>query len=109
MTLLEKLKKRAEAGLSNKAEDIPASAIEEAITDMSEIVGERQLETPFKIDIAYYRLLLILDAHISDEDMDLYEKALKERQLASYPDTGDGKKSFGFVATGQRESDFECL
>jgi len=107
--ILEKLKKRAEAGLSNKAEEIDPAALEEAISDMEEIVADRELQSPFQIDIAYYRLLLILDTHLSEEDTELYAAALKELRAAPRSDVETGAKSFGFVTTGQRESDFQCL
>ena len=105
--LVEKLKKRAEAGLSNKAEEIAPEHISEALSDMEEIVAGRTLQTPFKIDIAYYRLLLILDAHISEDDNTLYASALKELKSAPKIIDEDEGQSFAFMGVKQRENIYQ--
>ena len=108
--LIQKLKNRAEAGLSNKSEEIEPEHLSEAVSDTTEIVGDRELELPYQVDIAYYRLLLILDAHITEEDTKLYEMALKQLKIAPLKSvSSQDKKEFGFVKTKQRGSEFRCL
>ena len=109
--LKEKLRKRANAGLSNKAEDIESEALDEAVAETQEIVAQKDLQTPYLVDIAYYRLLLILDAQISEQDTFLYERALRELQTAPLKKESedDSKREFDFAIVAQKRSDWQCL
>lgn len=76
MQILQRLENRAKAALSNPNE-VTSEALELALLEADEIVDNKVVSTALKVDIAYFRLMLILKKGGIDEDeIKLYDKAL---------------------------------
>jgi len=85
MLAIETLKKRVESGLSNP-EYIEAQydpLYETALSETDGIVGNKDLADAFKMDIAYYRFLLLVDS-ASENDESNYKLALSALKSAGY-------------------------
>ena len=111
MDVTAKLKQRVEAGLSNpeftepEYDPIYTAAIEE----MAGIVGNRDLAEAFRMDIAYYRFLLLVDAGVSETDEHNYKLALSALKNAGYlsTDETDAETTVSSrVRVKQRKSDY---
>ena len=77
MELIERLEKKAKAGLSNPAE-VTQELLELAIKEADEIVDKKIVSDTTKLDIAYFRLMLMIKKNgVSDDDLELYKAALK--------------------------------
>jgi len=77
MELKNRLELRAKAGLSNKDEVTP-QLLDLALKEAYEIVDKREVSSAVKLDIAYYRLMLMLKKQgVDDIDLESYKEALK--------------------------------
>jgi hypothetical protein len=77
MELIERLEKRAKAGLSNPAE-VTNELLELSLSEAAEIVDKKIVSDTTRLDIAYFRLMLMIKKNgIGDDELDLYKSALK--------------------------------
>lgn len=77
MELIERLGKKAKAGLSNPAE-VTTVLLELALKEADEIVDKKIVSDTTKLDIAYFRLMLMIKKNgVDNEDLELYKAALK--------------------------------
>ncbi len=77
MELIERLEKKAKAGLSNPAE-VTNELLELSLSEAAEIVDKKIVSDTTKLDIAYYRLMLMIKKNgVDDTDLELYKAALK--------------------------------
>ncbi len=77
MELIARLEKRAKAGLSNPAEITP-ELLTLSLSEASEIIDKKIVSDTTKLDIAYFRLMLMIKKNgIGDDELDLYKAALK--------------------------------
>ncbi len=77
MELIERLEKKAKAGLSNPAE-VTKELLELSISEAAEIVDKKIVSDTTKLDIAYFRLMLMVKKNgVDDADLELYKAALK--------------------------------
>ncbi|PLY04886.1 MAG: hypothetical protein C0625_15350 [Arcobacter sp.] len=104
MELIERLESRAKAGLSNPAEVTP-ELLEAALNEAVEIVGKKDVGDTVKLDIANFRLMLMIKKNgVDDEDLDLYKEALKSVKNADTLETSGEVTLDKFVKVGQREN-----
>ncbi|WP_419768578.1 hypothetical protein [Arcobacter sp.] len=104
MELIGRLEKRAKAGLSNPAEVTP-ELLSAAIVEANEIVGNKDVGDTVKLDIANFRLMLMLKKNgVDEEDLDLYKEALKSVKSASSIEIKGEITPASFVKIGQREN-----
>ncbi len=82
--------------------------LDEAIKEMIDIVANKDVNNTCKFDIAYFRFLLYVKQNneITEAEMSMYEKALKQIKEAKYKEDGtvDNKLSKNRnCLVGQRE------
>lgn len=76
MDILQRLENRAKAALSNPNE-VTSEALELALLEADEIIDNKVVSTALKVDIAYFRLILMLKkGGVDEEEIKLYDKAL---------------------------------
>jgi len=78
---------------------ITDSVVSEALKDMQQIVKEKELETPFMLDIATYRFFVRVNAKAPESVTNSYKEALE--RLKTVP-LKESKNALGFV--GKRSS-----
>ncbi len=90
MELIQRLEARAKAGLSNPAEVTP-ELLGAALIEAAEIVGSKQVSDTTKLDIAFFRLMMMVKKNgVDDEDLELYKAALKlVKEASSIETTGE--------------------
>ncbi len=80
---------------------------DEAIKEMSDIVGSKDVDNTCKFDIAYFRFLLYVKQNdeISEAEMKIYEKALKIVKDAKYKsdEASDINTTSKMCLVGQRD------
>lgn len=107
MELIERLGKRAKAGLSNPAE-VTNELLELALSEAAEIVDKKIVSDTTKLDIAYFRLMLMIKKNgVDDEDLELYKAALKIVKDATTLETTGEVIPATFVKVTRRENGWE--
>lgn len=104
MELIERLEKKAKAGVSNPAL-VTLELINAALLEADELIGEKSISDTVKLDIANFRLMLMIkkDA-VEDTELDLYSKALKIVDKASLENKYGEVESGSFVKVGRRDN-----
>ncbi len=108
MELIDRLESRAKAGLSNPAEVTP-ELLAAALVEADEIVGNKDVGDTVRLDIANFRLMLMIKKNgVDDEDLELYKEALKSVKSAStvQDDYGDVTPA-QFIKVGQRKNQWQ--
>lgn len=108
MELIERLESRAKAGLSNPSEVTP-KLLAAALAEADEIVGPKDVGDTVRLDIANFRLMLMIKKNgVDDEDLDLYKESLKSVKSAStvQDEFGDATPA-QFTKVGQRKNKWE--
>lgn len=107
--MIDKLKLRVQTGVSYSEELLAKEELFGfAITEMQAIVGEKDIVEPFRLDIAYYRFLLLADVPPTDVDLSNYKQALAALKgantIVTDPDTGESRAVSSMVRVGRRKS-----
>lgn len=105
MDLSQRLESRAKAGLSNPAE-VTEERIQTALLEADEIVGNKDVGDTVRLDIANFRLMLMIKKNgVDEEDLELYKEAMKTVKAAPSIATTSGEvEPSRIVMVGQRKS-----
>ncbi|MGE4382271.1 MAG: hypothetical protein AB7D41_03640 [Arcobacter sp.] len=77
MDLIQRLETKAKAGVSNPSEVTP-ELLELALKEADEIIEKKIVSDTTKLDIAFFRLMLMIKKNgVDPEELDLYKAALK--------------------------------
>lgn len=77
MELIQRLDTKAKAGVSNPSEITP-ELLELALKEADEIIEKKIVNDTTKLDIAFFRLMLMIKKNgVDSEELDLYKAALK--------------------------------
>lgn len=77
MELKKRLETKAKAGVSNPSE-VTAELLELALKEADEIIEKKIVSDTTKLDIAFFRLMLMIKKNgVDHEELDLYKAALK--------------------------------
>ncbi|SFP60692.1 hypothetical protein [Hydrogenimonas thermophila] len=98
MDLEDELKNILQTVVTNKNLITP-EVVSEALRDMTEIVKEKELETPFMLDIAIYRFFVRVNAKAPESVTNSYKEALERLKIVPLKET---KSALAVV--GQRSS-----
>lgn len=104
MELKTRLETRAKAGLSNPAE-VTSEVLDLALKEALEIVGRKQVNDTTKLDIAFFRLMLMIKKNgIDEDDMDLYKAALLIVKNANSIETTGEQISSNYIKVNRRKN-----
>ena len=107
MELIKRLEKKAKAGLSNPAE-VTNELLELSLSEAAEIVDKKIVSDTTRLDIAYYRLMLMIKKNgVDDTDLELYKAALKIVKDATVLETTGEVIPATFVKVKRRENRWE--
>lgn len=83
MDLVQRLESKAKAGVSNPSL-VTNDLMTAAMTEADELIGNKIVSDTVKLDIAYFRLMLMIKKDGVDEiEVDMYGKAIKMVKDAS--------------------------
>jgi hypothetical protein len=102
--MIDRLKVRVKAGLTNAQEVVYSDELYlVAINECEEIVKNKAIALAFKLDIAYYRFLMLVDVVPNERDEKNYSLAIKQLSGAISMD-GSSKKIN--IIVGSRSSEW---
>ncbi|RBQ28409.1 hypothetical protein [Aliarcobacter vitoriensis] len=107
MELKQRLEVRAKAGVSNPAE-VTNDALDLALKEAFEIVGKKQVSDTTKLDIAFFRLMIMIKkSGASEDDMELYKAALQIVKNANSLESTGEEIPANFVKVKQRGNSWQ--
>ncbi len=108
MELIERLEQRAKAGLSNPAEVTP-ELLTLSLKEADEIVDKKIVSNTTKLDVAYFRLMLMIKRNgVGDDEMDLYKASLKIIKDSPSHDESTGEiVEAGYVKVNHRRNKWD--
>jgi hypothetical protein len=87
--LSDRLSHKAKAGISNPAL-VTTDLLTAALNEANELIGDKNISDTVKLDIAYFRLMLMVKKDgVDDIELDIYSKAMKI--VKDTPSTIDGE------------------
>lgn len=107
MSLSQSLLERAKAGLSNP-DEVTIKETDKAMAEAVELVGNKDITNAEKIDLGYFRLMLIMGLELAEIEMKMYDKLLsridKAGTVKTDAETGKAKTTTQKAMVTQAEN-----